>query len=534
MRGFGHQASPRVGHFLSLLACVGALACSSDQVAGKPVVDETTNGLQARLRLPDGTPADSTCVKVTPGWYVAGEPDSLNRAVITDRDGWIKLESLPVGDYWIVATRAKVGIRARLHWDPAGKSAAPSWTMEHLGSLRGTVSPGARIRAYGSDKIWQADSAGRFQIDALPPGPMDLRADVAGSNGDSLTGEGSVQVVPSNTTEAGDLASVLVDPSTWEHAALFTVDADPAATPGETLADFPLALRIGSESFSRGLRRPSDLRVIDSRGTSIPFEVDEWDSLSSKAVVWANLPTAHPATGDTLRLLWGKPGLAEPPQPPGTDSVHAVWHFGGSAPLADASRSGHAIFLDSGTVSDTGILGHCRRFSGGQWMRAPAPAQTDFAHSFTISFWARIQGAQIRFAKLLDLGMTGTPYGSALFDVDTAAGEPAFQMAFADSSWKRFVGTGRTTGWIHLAATWDGSSRTMRYFQNGILQGEAVTSSGPLPMTGHDIILGNQETVDDGISGTLDEIHFDLRARSIGWIRHEAFSQSREHARIAP
>jgi hypothetical protein len=503
-----------------LTVLLGALAlssCSDGSLAGKPVVDETTNGIVVRLTLPDGAPAAGARVAVAATSHLAGDSAAVFLA-FADGDGQLELPRSLSGHERIEVRWNGWGLARTLDELEAGR--VFQGRLLPMGVVTVRTVPGARVRAYGCDRVWNADSLGKAVLDSLPPGSWSLRADVAGSRGDSLVGEQAVSIASSQAVTVDGLDSVLLDPDTWPFRSEFLVEADPAGSLA-ALSDVPVPVRIGGDAFATGLAAPGDLRILDARGRDLPFEVDEWDAIAGHALVWVSLPTAHPAGGDTLVLLWGKPGLPARDPVDLTSSVTLSLHLG-ELPQGIG---------DSGTSSAAGILGKARGFSGTDWLQAKAPSDSLLGAGFTLSCWVLADAIQRPWAKIVDLGSSGAPFGTVLLDIDSATGRPGLQMAFADGTWKRVAGTAALSGWVHLAARWEGPTRRATFFVDGISQGSLVGDTTLLSVTGHDLMIGNQEGGADGLSGSIDELRWEPVARSDAWIRHQAFVQAAGHVR---
>jgi|GEM_PF-3185403 len=514
----------------ALMVAGSLTSCSDGRQAGKPVVDETTNGLQARILLSDSALASEATVSLAPGWYDSGAPDSANRTFRTDGQGRIDIPNLPAGYWWLVASQGTQAARTLVAWNP-GSSASVELVLGRLGRVVGTTAPFAVVRLYGSARGAQADAAGNYSMDSLAPGPAYLRSDIVQQGADSLVGEASVFLDPSDTLTAPALDSISTIRATWPQARLIVVPGDSGAGP-DSLLDFLVPLTLGPEVFATGLGSSGLLMVTDVSGRELEADVEDWNPAVDSALVWVHVPVLHPLRGDTLRILWGKTGFAAPAVSGTTDSVYGIWHLGAASPLSNAVAAGPSVSMDSGTSSETGLLGRGRRFDGASWMRIPSPPISWFANGFTISCWVRLDGSQPNFAKIVDLGPSGPPYGSILIDVDTTTGKVGMQIALADSSWQRVDALAPADGWTQLAATWDGTSREAVFYEDGIEQGRFQATAAIRDPTGFDLLLGNQVGGDDGIHGLLDEIRLDERPQSPAWIRHLHFTQTPDRIRV--
>lgn len=499
----------------ALLAALALASCSDDRLVGKPVVDETTNGVQTRFLLPDGQPAVAARIDVAPSWHLAGLDAATTRARTTDSSGRWDASELPEGEYVLEVRAANLGLRTRLSISRGGTVRELVWTVEPLSTIRGSTAPGAVLRAYGSARTWSVGASGDYVLDSLPSGTWNLRADIATARGDSLLGESATTTTPEDTVLAQPLTGVVIDTDTW--ARVLRLAIPPMPDLPETLSDVlvPLAIRAGDLPAD-----PGGLRIVDQDGEVVPFSVDEWDPARGNGLLWAHPDTVHPRRGDSFRILWGKPGVPVPPSPATPRSLFGIWHLSSRTPGTEASGAGPDIAADSGTIPSAGILGSARSFDGNDYLRIPPPPDSAIARAFTISCWVLPEGVQAGWAKILDLGSANAPFGTILFDIDSTTGRPAFQMAFSDGTWKRIVANTPLSGWTHLAATWDGSLAT--FHVDGIRQGTFASAIPPFPAAGHDLLIGNQEGGANGFSGRIDEIRFDLAVRQPDQLRYDA------------
>lgn len=498
-------------HACTLLGALALVSCSDPSVAGKPVVDETTNGIQVRLVLPDGSPAAGARVVLAGSSHLAGDSARVFHAV-ADASGSVELAGIPRGSYRLESYFQGWGI-ARTQ-DFRASEGFLSASLSPLARLQVQVPPGSRVRAYGSDRVWTADEQGHATLDSLPPGLWSLRADSGASTEGSLIGERAVVVTPAQNATVDGLDSLILDASTWARRQVLRIEADPQGS-AVPLVDVPVPVRIGQNAFDAGLRSPSDLRIVSASGQDLPFQIEAWDSTGGSALVWVRLPATTPSRGDSLSLLWGKPGLPDRGDEL-TDSDFGWWTLG-------VLPSG---VTDSGTTVAPGILGEGRRFDGTNSLRIASPSDSALADGFTVSCWVFAEGVQRPWAKILDLGGNAEPYGTILLDIDSATGKPGLQMAFSDGTWKRIPGAQALDGWVHLAARWDPSTRRGTFFVNGMPQGFLQADTTLLSVAGHQIIVGNQESGDDGLTGRIDDLRFELQTRPDAWIRHQAYLQT--------
>jgi biopolymer transport protein ExbB len=100
---------------------------------------------------------------------------------------------------------------------------------------------------------------------------------------------------------------------------------------GCELRDFPLLVRLNSETFDFGSARPdgSDLRFYSADGQPLAHQVEAWDPAAGSAVVWVRIPLVRGNERQELKLMWGKETPAEQTKVFDTSNGFAsVWHLG--------------------------------------------------------------------------------------------------------------------------------------------------------------------------------------------------------------
>lgn len=169
---------------------------------------------------------------------------------------------------------------------------------------------------------------------------------------------------------------------------------------GETLADFPLCVRIPA---ANGLpESPASVRFMDECGNVLPFEVEAWNP-TGESVVWVRVPELTSSSALTLRFDrsypaddgdWAKDAVWRP------DEFAGVWHMGtpvgAGTVLADSTSVGSDIIENSlGAFATNGVAGeafHWPRLVERGTMRSAANGSpfNDFMDGFTFSFWAKM------------------------------------------------------------------------------------------------------------------------------------------------
>lgn len=491
------------------------ISCSRDNVAGKPVADETTNGVSVLIVDAGGKPVSRAHIAIMPAWSTA-EADVL--MLETDPDGRLHLDSLPAKAMWAEIQKEGQGVRIFLE---AGVDTTV--IIQALGAITGSAAVGSVVSLYGSTHSLRVGSSGVYNLDAIPPGTWVVRVEEPSG---ILVEEARVNVLPGTMVDVQTGGSSLADWTTWKHHHRVAI-ATYENAPDTLLSDLSLAIVL-EDALELDTH---SLRVLDPSGERLPCEIEEIDSTAGTAVLWCQVNIAL-RKGALFHVVWGKQGVLRDGLAYPDSLVYGNWRFGSDQPYANTLGMGPDIYKDSLTQVSEGRFGSGRSnhaFSA-LFIKSP-PTELD---SFTLSCWMRYSGEpQIQYAKVVHMGWPGFPYGTFMIDIDTVTKLPAFQVAQADSQYIRVVAqkkAGRDDAilsgerWVHVAATWSRQSGEAKFFMDGELQGVGKTM-GPLlshlTPTHYDILVGNQLSMRAGFKGVIDDFRFETRIRSPLYIQYQ-------------
>jgi hypothetical protein len=324
------------------------------------------------------------------------------------------------------------------------------------------------------------------------------------------------------------------DYTAWAHSRDLTVDASPAgANTSTVVAGFPLALSLGPESadlFAQAKPDGADLRFAAQDGAHLPYQIEAWDAVSGKGLVWVRLPSVPAGQVLTLRAHWGNPSAADSSNGPAVfrsqDGFQGVWHLGS---LADASSNGITA-LDSGTAADAaGRLGAARRFPNtdayaakGAYLALGNPAALNLKGIITLEAWVkweRRDGHRIIICHGAAPGMgQAAQYETVLrigetLDYRAGVWTGAAHYAAAD------VPPSDSAAWVLLGGVYDGSKWTL--YRNGArLAATAADTNGAKPSTGSWRIGAEYANgVTRYFAGSLDEVRVSSAARTEDWFK---------------
>lgn len=160
------------------IALSGLLAaCGDDRVAGGGGI-ETNNTVAARLVDSTGAPVAGAQFEVRRASFVAASPglDSIFVRGVSGEDGRIRFE-VPNGRWTLESRRS--GTAQILTAQVAGSSHLGDVALERMARLQGRIAPasafaGRIVGVTGTGHAASVDSAGRYLLDSLPPGRLEL------------------------------------------------------------------------------------------------------------------------------------------------------------------------------------------------------------------------------------------------------------------------------------------------------------------------------------------------------------------------
>jgi biopolymer transport protein ExbB len=313
----------------------------------------------------------------------------------------------------------------------------------------------------------------------------------------------------------------------WAYRKEIDFDLTPAgADIAGPLTDVPVVIRLSLgnfQYFNDVNPDASDFRFIgpDDK-TPLKFHVEQFDPQTQIAILWVRVPQlAGGAKTDKIFLYYGNKKAPSAADAAGTyDTNQAlVYHFGpakGSPQDSTAYKSEPSAF--NADVNTASLIGPGAKFSGSQTIAIPANGAVHMtaAKGFTLSAWARIQGAQSNayIAQLADAGREV---------VLGIAGNQAF-VRFAPGGSSAATAVTQSTQltnaeWHHLAVSIGGGHLIL------LVDGADV---GHADVTAQD--LGGVLTIGGSANGNfyagdLDELEVSNVARSTDWLKAAARSQ---------
>ncbi|WP_309714545.1 DUF2341 domain-containing protein [Armatimonas sp.] len=288
-----------------------------------------------------------------------------------------------------------------------------------------------------------------------------------------------------------------------------------------TLTDFPVLIRLSRETFPFAQAQPhgEDLRITDSSGTPLTYQIEQWDAQAGQASVWVRVPKIVGNARQELRLHWGDSMAKSASSGPAVFNVSngylSVWHM--DEALADAT--GMLTATNKGTTLAPGPIGAARRFAENQGV-AGGEKLTGFPtgnQPHSSQAWFRAERPNVRI-----LGWGNEERQGKVTMLFRSPPHISMDCYFSDagvaSKSKQKLGE-----WLHVVHTYEKGNA--RVYVNGVLDGVAQSQGAPLNIQNpaHFWIGGWYNNYD--FVGEMDEVRVSSVTRSADWVRLEYENQ---------
>ena len=291
---------------------------------------------------------------------------------------------------------------------------------------------------------------------------------------------------------------------------------------GSTETNFPLLVRFNSSNFNFGQAQSDgrDIRFTTLAGASLPYQIEQWDSVNGTAAVWVKIPTITGNARQEIKMYWGKAGVTSESSGAAVfnaaNGYASVLHLNEAGTVTDSV--GTVTATQTGTTQANGMIGQARNFSAGNGIHCgdniTAFAQGGTAHS--TGAWFRASAVN---CDIVDWGMEGGGFNK----VQVRIASPPHM--YVDGNFASVTGTTTldTTQWHHVVHTYSpGSPNVARIYVDGQLDGSAnVTMNLPNPSR---MWIGGWYG-NYSYAGDIDEVRISKVARSANWIKLEYENQ---------
>jgi hypothetical protein len=543
--------------FYALIAlCVVIIPhCSTAPLAGGS--SQQGNGMvMGMVEESDGSVAANAIVRLRRADYVSTLP-SLNKAssligadAVTDDSGRFEISGIDPGSYRIEVgnslTRTAVIFACSLG---VGTTAdLGTGTLRPFAAIEGRIDTVISAEAHlymqvqGLERLAIIDAAGRCIINDLPSGAFTVRV---ATNSDTIVAITHVVLDPGERT-------TVVLMSGWRFSKRLCLNTTASgAGVRENVIGFPLLVRLDSSNFDFSQARDSgqDLRFSKSDGSSLPYEIEQWDASSRQAAIWVRIDTVRGNdTTQRIAMHWGNASAISQSNGQAVfttaNGFAGVWHLGGD--VHDATVNGNNG-VSVNTVDDKGCIGGCRYFDGESHIQVLNNATLE-PRSFTLSCWVKRYGAQKEWAKFISKGRyMPNSYSLEIRNADTATingidssryngiDKAGFVVLKNDTSnqseFLETAGPIADSTWCFLAGSFNEVTGEGVLYLNG----ERIASFIDIAPIDYalspedNLLFGADYVVDSSnipflpyhaaFMGELDEIRVDAVVRSAAWVR---------------
>ena len=183
--------------------------------------------------------------------------------------------------------------------------------------------------------------------------------------------------------------------------------------------------------------------------------------------------------------------------------VAGMWLYeeGAGTEVLDSSENGnHGRFNGSPQWTDDGVFGGALNCASSGHVLIPDSDSLDLEAAWTLTTWVNINPPMERWQHVINKRFDiADNYAIRLQDTG------AWEVYINNGGWVRLGDPSKAIGgeWVHLAATYDGSSELILY-----VGGEQVATRsavGPPPANDIDLRLGNYQGNSGGMDGMIDD-----------------------------
>jgi hypothetical protein len=310
----------------------------------------------------------------------------------------------------------------------------------------------------------------------------------------------------------------------WRHSGSIFILTTPDGANLEAAASvegFPLLVRLHKDffDFSQAQAHGEDIRFSTSTGTSLPYDIDEWDPAQGVASIWVRIPAIRGNARQEIHLHWGKADAISESSGSAvfneSNGYLAVWHMNG--PVKD--EVGTLQSKDVDTTASAGVVGQGRHFAGKQGIFCgdKIAGFPTGAAPHTSEAWFRAEkpnGHVLAWGNEHAQGKVVMEYRS-----------PPHVRMDCYFSGGNVEGGSRIplSRWAHVVHTYQkGDSRV---YVNGVLDGVNHASSPPLAIKSPARMWIGGWYNNFDFAGDIDEVRISKVARSADWVKLEYENQ---------
>ena len=157
----------------------------------------------------------------------------------------------------------------------------------------------------------------------------------------------------------------------WQHSGSLYIITTPdgADLPATAMEEgFPLLVRLNKDWFDFRQAKPNgeDVRFASDTGTSLAYQVEEWDAAKGAASIWVRIPAIKGNERQEIKMYWGKADATN--ESSGTAVFNPDNGFLSVLHLDQALKDevGSVVLTNAGTTTGTGVIGKGLHIAAGQ------------------------------------------------------------------------------------------------------------------------------------------------------------------------
>ena len=329
---------------------------------------------------------------------------------------------------------------------------------------------------------------------------------------------------------------------------------------------FPVLIRLSSDNFNFNEARTdgSDIRLIKSDNTPLPFEIERWDAAARQAEIWVKIDTVFGNDSSQFVVMyWGEPATAiafnHTKVFDTASGFRGVWHLAEEASgvgtkglYKDATGRNKGDDFISAT-DRSGVIGYGHAFDGiDDFIPVNGPVSNFLKGDVTIALWVTIHDSGGAILSKLDTSLKWNMGQSSFYfgDGTDAHVTPGISGGHpSNGAYPSFVGfaddyaiAGQTVApddWHYLVYTWKwigDSVGTPRYYIDGK---EVPLSRDSLTIRynedfGATLRIGQPNNNESYayFKGLMDELQISAISRGADWIKLSYMNQRKENSLV--
>jgi hypothetical protein len=515
-----------------ILAILGSVLCFGSLCGCNPGRQSTGggidvgNGVHATIVHSDGRPAVHARVEMR---YKSAIDTGTVRIGYTDQNGRINFEIVDSVAYSLFA---HIG-------DTLG--CVLEYPIETYDTLRTTVEISGVVDADskyqvalpGTGKLINLNEMGSYRIQGVPPdqGTIDfVNSSIVIRSVQLRMGRNKIIYVPKQEFVTGDLPV-----SNFRDSMSLSIDLSPTGHDlKEDLIGFvvPFALDSLWSGWGHIQEDGDDLRCFAFDGTALRMEMEEWNYLEKRALLWVRLDQL--TAGDFnqgVMIRWGNQSVG--PRDLNlavfdtSNGFAGVWHFSRLRPWLNSSMQPLQI-MNNGSKLEEGAFGGAIHVDSTGYAFITKNSILE-RQEFSWSLWVKQDVVQDSLAKILHYGRSNLPFASYALEFQNNHSVATWQISYVDSTWQTMESSLplEMGQWNYLSVV----SNPLSGFI--IAHDEEIELFAMPQMIRYDADIQNGLFIGrngDGYSAytniAIDELRFHSVARSAEWLRFEQMGSS--------